>query len=282
MTVYIGLQFINIHNHAGDSHDDTSRKMHFQRVMLKPSEDVICAKLVINLPAGFSEEGEVTLYESSDSDEHHRQLDKASVPSCHSTCWFELNVGENMADNMELLLEFTHRDTEFVERLNPMMVLYTYVEQSLPNFVTKRLATKSVSTRSQDDDDEDETYENQLLSDLDSTGDRCGKQTVQLDYSQLDWLGEDVTLISPTKIKFDFCHGHCNIPVNVLPHNDVEQGFDKRARILEIMNRLSEDRLTPPPCCIPLSYIANEVIYAVGDLVAMTTFPSVELCGCRA
>lgn len=254
--------------------------MHFQRVMLKPSEDVICAKLVINLPAGFSEQGEVTLYESSDSDERHRELDKASVPSCHSTCWFELNVGKNMADNMELLLEFTHTNVEFVEGLDPMMVLYTYVEQSLPNFVTKRLVPKSVSAHAPENDEE--THENQLLSDLDSTGIRCGKQTVQLDYFQLEWLGEDVTLINPARVEFDFCYGHCKIPANVLPHNDTEQGFDKRARILEIMNRLSEDRLTPPPCCIPLSYTANNVIFAVGEFVTMTTFPSVELCGCRA
>lgn len=256
--------------------------MNFQRAMLKASEDVICAKLVINLPAGFSEEGEVTLYESSDTDEHHRQLDKASVPSCRSTCWFELKVGEDMADNMELLLEFTHTNREFIERLNPMIVLYTYVEQSLPNFVTKRLALKSVGTRAQEEEENEETHENQLLSDLDSTGDPCGKQTLQLEYSQLKWLGEDVTLISPTTVEFDFCYGHCNIPVNVLPQNDDEQGFDKRARILEIMNRLSEDRLTPPPCCIPLSYIADEIIFAVGELATMTTFPSVEQCGCRA
>ena len=275
---------------------DTSRKMYFQRVTVKPSEELLEVNLVINLPPGFSQDGEVTLYETSDDDsEHRKELDKASVPSCHSTCWFELTIGvDNLQDNMVLLVEFTHRNREFVQGLNPMIALYTYMEQPLSTIVARRHAPDSMTAHHEDHegrrDDHSEQEEanhdftNVLLSELNGRNHACSKQTVTLAYSQMNWLGsaEDITLINPTHIRFKFCHGHCNIPVDTVPYDDEDESFDKRARILEVMNRLSESRLTPPPCCVPHSYVANEVIYLVGDRVAMTTFPSVEECGCKA
>ena len=257
--------------------------MNFQRVMLKPSENLISVKLVVNLPSGFSEEGDVLLSETSDNLDHNH-LDRVSVPSCHSTCWFELNVGtENMQDNMELLLQFTHTSRQFIQGLNPMMVLYTYVVQPLPNLVTKRHLPNSMSAHHDQGNQDSHQHVNPLLSELESRDIACSKQTVQLAYSQMKWLGEDITIINPSSnIHFEFCYGHCNIPLDQLSPSDPRESYNKRARILEVMNQLSESRLTPKPCCVPRSYIANEVIYAVGELVALTTFPSVEQCGCRA
>ena len=280
---------------------DMSRKMYFRRVDVKATENLIAVKLVINLPSDFSQEGEVTLYETSPGDfEHRKMLDEATVPSCHSTCWFELTVGvENMQDNMEFLVEFTHRNREFVQMLNPMMVLYTYMEQPLSTIVKKRLvhhvqSVRSVQSDSASDSDIDsETPQDEQqndnnvnvpLSELKERDDPCAKHTVHLDYSQLMWLDEDedITLVTPPYVQFDFCHGHCNTPLQFLPLDDPTEGFDKRARILEVMNRLSENRLTPPPCCLPLTYLANEIIYTTGSEVSLTTIPSVQSCGCRA
>ena len=252
-----------------------SRKLEFQQPTIKTTEDVVDVKLVINLPAGFAQDGDVTLYEIS-SDDNRKQLDTASVPSCHSTCWFQLTIGvDNLRDSMEFLVEFTHSDREFVQTLNPMMVLYTYSQQPLSNLVDTR-------HKRQEGEVEGEEQVNPLLSALDSRNEPCAKQTVRLDYSQLRWLDEDIVLISPPRVIFDFCYGHCNPPLNIPPIQQIAESFDKRARILEVVNRLSEGRLTPPPCCIPLSYVAKEIIYASGELVAMTTIPSVQECGCRA
>ena len=257
---------------------ELSRKMDFQRPTIKATEDLVDVKLVINLPAGFSQEGEVTLFETSSNDDHHKKLDTVSVPSCHSTCWFQLTVGvENLRDSMGFLVEFTHTNGEFVRQLNPVMVLYTYRQQPISSLVDRR----SLVSKRQEDPTE-EAPVNTLLSTLESRNEPCGKQTVRLDYSQLRWLDDDTVLISPPNVVFDFCYGHCNTPLNVLPIEDVAESFDKRARILEVLNRLSENRLTPPPCCIPLSYVAKEIIYASGDFVTMTTIPSVQACGCRA
>ena len=252
--------------------------MQFQRPTIKATESLVDAKLVINLPPGFDQEGEVTLYEtSSENFDLRKRLDRASVPSCHSTCWFELTVGvDNLRDSMEFLVEFNHRNGDFVRRLNPMMVLYTYREQPLSNLVSRR---SSVAKR-QDAGEEEPV--NTLLSTLDSRGVQCAKQTVRLTYSQLRWLDEDIVLISPPRIIFDYCYGHCRPPFNILPQDDPTESFGRRARMLEVLNQLSENRLTPPPCCIPLSYTAKEIIYASGELVAMTTIPSVQACGCRA
>ena len=276
--------------------------MHFERVTLKDSEDLICVHLVINLPPDFSDDGEVTLYDMSDGPENRKELDTASMPSCHSTCWFELSVGvESLQDSMEFLLEFTHTDSDFLEGLNPMMVLYTYVEQPLSDIVTKRQAPDYMSARRDNDNgrnvprqenptthtpeetsEGDHQYTNPLLSDLESRGERCGKHTVRLPYSQIRWIDEDITLVSPSVIHLDFCYGHCNAQTELLRPSDPGENYDKRVRILELVNRLNENRLTPPPCCVPLSYHANEVIFAIGDYVAMTTFPSVDTCSCRA
>lgn len=272
--------------------------MQFKGVTIKPSESLIAVNLVINLPPGFTEDGEVTLYEVS-SDGSQRELDNASMPSCHSTCWFELTVGvENLQDSMELLVEFTHRNDEFVRGINPMMVLYTYMEQPLSEIVDKRRAPDPISrghrfhgqraahdeTDSQPNDEEEE-HVNTPLSEIDSSEGSCSKQTVRLEYSRMRWLGvgEDIELINPRQITFEFCYGLCNIPLVTVPYSDLDNTFDKRTRVLEVANlrRSSEARLNPPPSCIPLSYSANEVIYRVGDLVAMTTFPSVVECGCR-
>jgi hypothetical protein len=254
---------------------ELTRKMQFERPAIKSSEDLVGVKLVLNLPAEFTQEGEVTLYETSPDDEEHRKiLDEGSIPSCHSTCWFELTVGvENLQDSMELLVEFTHRNGEFVHRLNPLMVLFTYQPQPSMDLVPRR--------RRQAEEDGEEHVNTPLLT-LKTQNEACRKHTVRLDYSELQWLGEGVSLISPSDVVFDFCYGHCNTPLDTFPLDDPSESFGKRARILEVMNRLSENRLTPPPCCIPLSYIAKETIYSSGDLVIMTTIPSVQGCGCRA
>ena len=255
---------------------DQSRKMEFQRPTIKSSEDLVDVKLVINLPSGFSQEGEVTLYETTPDDERN-QLDEVSVPSCRSTCWFELTVGvANLQDSMEFLVEFSHSDGEFIRSLNPMMVLYTYREQQVSSLVDTQ---RSVSKRQQEGGEE---YANTPLAVLDTRNERCGKQTVRLEYSQLMWLDEDIVLISPDNVIFDFCYGHCETPLNLPPPQQLGQNYGKRARIMEVMNQLRGSRLTPPPCCIPLSYTAKEIIYASGELVAMTTIPSVQECGCRA
>ena len=248
--------------------------MHFQRVSLNPSEQLISVKLVLRLPAGFSEDGEVTLYKVSDGSEEHKQLDNVAVPSCGSTCWFELNVStENMLDEMELLLEFTHRNIDFVRGLKPMLVLYTYVAQSMASFVSKR-GTMALG---------EEEHANLPLAELDSRNTACSKHSVELEYSQMKWLGDDITILTPSSnIRFEFCYGNCNSPLALLPHLDPTQDYDYRARILEVMNRVSESQLTPPPCCIPLSYTVINIIYDVGGLTRLTTFPSVEQCGCRA
>jgi hypothetical protein len=278
---------------------EMTRKMQFERVSLKDSEELICVHLVINLPPDFSEDGEVVLYETSDDPEHRKELDKASMPSCHSTCWFELSVGvENLQDSMEFTLEFTHTDTDFLLGLNPMMVLYTYVDQPLSDVVTKRHAPDYMTARhdhnreriaprqdnptTETPEEEEQEYTNPLLTELESRGEPCAKQTVRLPYSQIRWINEDITIVSPSVIHLDFCYGHCNTQMDLLRHDTPGENYDKRVRILEVVNRLSENRLTPPPCCVPLSYLANEVIFAIGDYVAMTTFPSVETCGCRA
>lgn len=280
---------------------DMSRKMYFRRVDVKATENLIAVKLVINLPSDFSQDGEVTLYETSSPGDfdYRKKLDEATVPSCHSTCWFELTVGvENMQDNMEFLVEFTHRNREFVQMLNPMMVLYTYMVQPLSTLVKRRAMignynhAQSVRSPQSDTDsdisqpetDSEDEQENIPLSQLKDRNDPCAKHTVQLEYSQLMWLDEDedITLISPPRVEFDYCYGHCNTPLQFLPLDDPTEGFDKRARILEVMNRLSESRLTPPPCCLPLTYLANEIIYNTGGQVALTTIPSVQACGCRA
>ena len=256
---------------------ELTRKMQFERPTIKATENLVDVKLVINLPAGFNQDGDVTLFEISSDGDSRKQLDTVSVPSCHSTCWFQLTVGvENLRDSMEFLVEFNHGDGDFVRRLNPMMVLYTYREQPVSNLVDTR------RKRQQEEGMAGEEDVNTRLSTLESRNDPCTKQTVRLGYSQLRWLDEDIVLISPTRIIFDFCYGHCNPPLNVPPIHELTESFDKRARILEVVNRLSESRLTPPPCCVPVSYIAREIIYASGELVAMTTIPSVQGCGCRA
>ena len=260
---------------------DQSRKMEFQRPTIKSNEDLVEVKVVINLPAGFTEQGEATLYEvlSDDTDER-KLLDEASIPSCRSTCWFELTVGvDNMNDNMEFLVEFSHSDAEFIRELNPMMVLYTYREQPVSNLVMER--RRSVMSKRQEAGTQEES--NTLLSDLSERDDPCGKQTVLLDYNQLRWLDEDdIILISPANIQFDFCYGHCRIPLNLPPPQELTDQIGRRARLMEALNVLKGSRLTPPPCCIPTSYTASEIIYASGELVAMTTIPSVQGCGCRA
>ena len=277
---------------TGADYTDTSREMQFKGVTVKPSESLIAINLVINLPPGFSEDGDVTLYKMS-SDGYEKQLDNASMPSCQSTCWFELTVGvENLEDSMDLRVEFTHRNDEFVRGINPMIVLYTYMDQPLSEIVDKRRAPDPISRQHRREEPHDEVYSEQShdsepvttpLSEIDDNS--CSKQTVRLGYSQMRWLGvaENIELINPPHITFEFCYGPCNIPLVAVPYSDLDNTFNKRTRVLEVANlrRSSEHRLNPPPSCIPLSYTANEVIYAVGNLVAMTTFPSVVECGCR-
>ena len=267
---------------------DTSIKMEFESAEVKSTEKLIAVKVVINLPPQFSQDGEVTLYETSPDDlEYRKQLDQATMPSCHTTCWFELTVGlEDLKDNMEFQMEFTHADSHFVQFLNPMMVLYTYMEQPLSTLVERRQILthhNHESTVRSPDQPAPQEHTNVPLSELDSQNNPCGKHTVRLQYSQLKFLDDDaITLISPPYVEFDYCYGHCNTPLEFLPLDDPTEGFDKRARILEVMNRLSENRRTPPPCCVPLTYIAREIIYSTGGQVAMTTIPSVQACGCRA
>ena len=259
--------------------------MRFQTAMLKPSEQVISTKLVISLPATFSEDGEVTLYKFSDGSEHFQLLDKAQVPTYGTTSWFELTVGTtSVMEGTGLQIELTHSNFNFLENLQPMLVLYTYVEQSLPNLIGKRSATDTISV--DEDQSNVEEQSNVPLSELDEQNVACSKQSVSLEYSQLNyWLGEDVTIIAPpTPINFDFCYGHCLSPLEVPLHVDDGLDYDKRARILEVMNQMMyhPHRLTPPPCCIPLSYIASKMLYTQDDIVMLTSFPMVERCGCKA
>ena len=249
--------------------------MWFQTAMLKPSEQVISTKLVINLPATFSEDGEVTLYKISNDSENFQLLDKAQVPTYGTTSWFELTVGTtSVMESTGLQIELTHSNFNFLENLQPMLVLYTYVEQSLPNLIAKRSASST------EEESNGEQQSNVPLSELDERNVACSKHSVSLDYSQL--LNLNVTVISPPNgINFEFCYGHCLSPLQVPLHEDHGSGYDKRARILKQV-MYDSHRLTPPPCCIPLSYNTSDILYIDRDVVTKTQFPTVERCGCRA
>ena len=250
----------------------TTRKMQFQTAHLKPSERVICTKLVVNLPSTFSEDGEITLYKQFEGSDHYQLLDKAQVPTYGTASWFELTVGHTGAmEGVKLQIELTHNNMDFLQGVQPMLAMYTYVEPSLPSFITKRSSTGTVG------------IEATGLADLDERNVACSKHSVTLDYSQIRWLGDDVTIIAPSpRIKFDYCYGHCLSPLDVRLHGDTRQDYDKRARILEVINQMNNSsRLTPPPCCIPLHYTASQLQYIHFDIVILTTFPVVTDCGCR-
>ena len=251
----------------------TTRKMQFQTPSLKRTERVICTKLVISLPSTFSEDGEITLYKQFEGSDHYQLLDKAQVPTYGTTSWFELTVGHTGAmEGVKLQIELTHNNMDFLQGVEPMLVMYTYVEPSFPSFVTKRSSTGTVG------------IEVTGLADLDERNVACSKQSVTLHYSKLQWLG-DVTITAPPSslIKLDYCYGHCLSPLEVgRLHKNTHQDYDKRARILEVLNQMNNSkRLTPPPCCIPLNFTASEVVYEQFNVYTLTTFPVVTACGCR-
>ena len=252
----------------------TTRKMQFQNPSLKPTERVICTKLVINLPSTFSEDGEITLYKQFEGSDHYQLLDKAQVPTYGTASWFELTVGHTGAmKGVKLQIELTHNNMAFLQGVEPMLVMYTYVEPSLPSFITKRSSTGTVG------------IEATGLADLDKRNLACSKHSVTLHYSQLRWLGDNVTITAPnsSRFKLDYCYGHCLSPLDVRRlHDDTHQDYDKRARILEVLNQMNNSRrLTPPPCCIPLHFTASELVYEQYNVYTRTSFPVVTDCGCR-
>lgn len=239
-------------------------KMQFERAGLKPMEQVIGAKLVMKLPIAFSASGEVVVYKLVNGAK--QELDRTRMPN-DSVTWLELSIGPVDMD-IELELELTEENAEFLQGLNTntMLALYTYVEptQNMP---------RNIHRRSSSDQDGAFTYT--------PPNTECSKQTVTLQYSQLQWLGDDVSILSPPDaIDFDFCAGECTFSRDVpLPHQIQE--FNKRTRMMEVMNQIGE-RLTPPPSCIPLTFSTAEIIYVLGDIVNLTTLPTVESCGCRS
>lgn len=276
----------NICLHAGTTNlADLSRKMQFSRPTIKASEPVVDVKLVINLPSGFTQSGEVTLYKSSSDNPEHTQLDRVSMPSCSTTCWFQLTVGlDNLRDSMKFLIRFNHGDGNFIEDINPMIVLYTNRDQSeaMSNMFAQESRNSQAKRQAVDADTPTPTPPpNMPLSQLKMRNRPCRKETAYLTYSQLRWLDEDINLIAPTYISFDFCYGSCNLRFDMNPLDIPADRYNRRTRVLQAINQLGGGTVLPQSCCVPTSYTAKEIIYASGDLVTMTTLPSVHSCGCR-
>ena len=107
----------------------------------------------------------------------------------------------------------------------------------------------------------------------------CSKHEILLTPEELRFRGTVIAPI-PGAIPLTYCLGECSFELKLPTQNGTT--YDSRTRALvHTLNQLQE-RLHPPPCCIPEGLIPLELI-VIGDeeVVKLDTIPDITTCKCQ-
>ena len=106
----------------------------------------------------------------------------------------------------------------------------------------------------------------------------CSKHEVFLTQHELRF---DVDILAPNPgiVMVTYCLGECSLQPK-LP-SDNKTRTDSRTQLLIHDLHSVQQKLHPPPCCIPHNVTATELIIEKDDVVELYTFPNTNNCRCQ-